>query len=403
MPSFWVRRTVALALSPVGLLLISASRLIIISDYNTTTATTIASSGGYLNTVLGTAIPLVPLFLPYLALLLLLLRRFVLAALTFGAAILVSPTKLAPLMAMTALKGDWHGFVLWIGHNFFLAILFIIAIVAAEAYWLRFFYGEYGESTVTITVAAALATVLLFPYISYVYPVPHLASYYEETMRQPWLPAEKFTLRSGPPFVGYALTSDQDWMVALVARTRTIWYVPANNVIGRRVCETSPSPHNKTTPLFPLLGTRAEKLPQCWGSGASSGQLRSQLNSQEASWTHHALTTASTKFRPVPGLYKLSICALNQVTASLSVELAGAPAGFQIRVDDSPVMEPGPARFVPTGPRDSFAFTYLRNLDPLDGNDHHTFQVQWRSPTGRTARLRKATLDLQYQHGTHGC
>jgi hypothetical protein len=88
-------------LSPIGLLLISATRLLIISDYNTTTATTIAASGGYVDTVLGTVMPLVPIFLPYLALALLLFKRFILSALAFGAALLVSPTRLAPLTALT--------------------------------------------------------------------------------------------------------------------------------------------------------------------------------------------------------------------------------------------------------------------------------------------------------------
>ena len=54
------RRSIALILSPVGLLLISAGRLIIVSNFNTTTAVTIASSGGFVNTLLGTVIPLVP-------------------------------------------------------------------------------------------------------------------------------------------------------------------------------------------------------------------------------------------------------------------------------------------------------------------------------------------------------
>jgi len=60
------RRSIALILSPAGLLLISAGRLLIVANFNTTTAVTIASSGGFVNTLLGTVIPLVPglCFLP---------------------------------------------------------------------------------------------------------------------------------------------------------------------------------------------------------------------------------------------------------------------------------------------------------------------------------------------------
>lgn len=58
------RRAIALLLSPLGLVLISAGRLLIISDFNTTTATAIASSTGYVNTLLGSLIPLVPVLFP---------------------------------------------------------------------------------------------------------------------------------------------------------------------------------------------------------------------------------------------------------------------------------------------------------------------------------------------------
>jgi hypothetical protein len=55
--SRWLR---ALLLSPVVLLFISATRLILVSNYDTTTATTIATSGGFVATLLGTVVPLLP-------------------------------------------------------------------------------------------------------------------------------------------------------------------------------------------------------------------------------------------------------------------------------------------------------------------------------------------------------
>jgi hypothetical protein len=86
------RRSIALILSPVGLLLISAGGLIIVANFNTTTAVTIASSGGFVNTLLGTVIPLVPVFMPYVALILLLTRHFLLSIMTFIFAAFISPT-----------------------------------------------------------------------------------------------------------------------------------------------------------------------------------------------------------------------------------------------------------------------------------------------------------------------
>src|SRR5437879_6278988 len=64
--------TIALLLSPAGIILIAVIRLLIISNYNVTTALAIASTGGYINTLFGTVLPMVPVLLPYLALVLLL-------------------------------------------------------------------------------------------------------------------------------------------------------------------------------------------------------------------------------------------------------------------------------------------------------------------------------------------
>lgn len=103
------RRWLPLLLSGPGLLLISAGRLLIISNYNATTAVTIASSGGYVNTLLGSIIPLVPIFIPYVALLLLLFRQFMLSALTFLFAAFVAPTALTlPISQSLAAEDTYY-------------------------------------------------------------------------------------------------------------------------------------------------------------------------------------------------------------------------------------------------------------------------------------------------------
>jgi membrane-bound ClpP family serine protease len=98
--------TIALLLSPVGILLISITRLLIVSDYNSTTASTIASSGGYVNTLLGTFVPVVPLFMPYFALVLLFLDRTVLAILASIAAVLTSPTAITKTELIRSIQKD---------------------------------------------------------------------------------------------------------------------------------------------------------------------------------------------------------------------------------------------------------------------------------------------------------
>src|SRR5215467_15947729 len=63
------------------------------------------------------------------------------------------------------------------------------------------------------------------------------------------------------------------------------------------------------------------------------GGFSSSLDQQASSFTTTTARTSSTRFRPVPGLPEIRICALKQVTATLSAELSGAPAGFQVHVD----------------------------------------------------------------------
>jgi hypothetical protein len=135
---------------------------------------------------------------------------------------------------------------------------------------------------------------------------------------------------------------------------------------------------------------------------AASGSNHSSLDLQASRFTTTTQKTSSTTFRTVSGL-GLTICALHQVTATLSVELSGAPASFQIRQDGGPLITPGTIRFVPAGPHDSFSFTFLANATPFEANDNHGFSVEWRAPTGHSTTLERATVNLQYEAGTQAC
>lgn len=164
------------------------------SGLHTTTAIAIASSGGYVNTLIGTIIPLVPVILPYLAIGLLLFRRFVLSALTSGATLLVSPTRLAPLTALSYLKEDWHRTVLLLSENFWLSVLIIGTLLIVD---ISVFARAFGRLAVPTITLALLATAFLLPYILYVYPFPRMPGYYADFMRQPWLPAERIMMKPG--------------------------------------------------------------------------------------------------------------------------------------------------------------------------------------------------------------
>lgn len=136
---------------------------------------------------------------------------------------------------------------------------------------------------------------------------------------------------------------------------------------------------------------------------AASGSASSALDLQAAKFTTTTQTTSSTTFRAINGLSGLSICALHQVTGTLSVQLKGAPAGFQIRFDGGPVMQPGAIRFVPAANLDSNSFTFVTSVAPFEASDVHSFDVEWRSPTGGATTLTLGSFNLQYEKGTQGC
>jgi hypothetical protein len=151
------RRSLAWLLSPVGVLLISAGRLIIVSDYNTTTAVTIASSGGFLNTLLGSLIPLVPIFMPYLALLLLLFRRFLLSILAFAFAIFITPAPVSLASTLNLAREDWSVLVAEVSGER-LAIIAIVLIVVS----LLWVYNRSFVEAISAIVVIVVAFVLMY-------------------------------------------------------------------------------------------------------------------------------------------------------------------------------------------------------------------------------------------------
>jgi hypothetical protein len=154
------RRSIALILSPVGLLLISAARLIIVANFNTTTAVTIASSSGFVNTLLGTVIPLIPVFMPYVALLLLLTRHFLLSIMTFIFAAFISPTSITAAEGLGVVEAYWNRTAA-VFHNYrtILLIILIIIFIAVWSYTRSFVEGL----SIIVVMVAAFTLVIAIP------------------------------------------------------------------------------------------------------------------------------------------------------------------------------------------------------------------------------------------------
>jgi hypothetical protein len=247
--------TIALLVSPIGLLFVSAARLLIISDYNPATASAIVSSGGYVDALLGTVLPLIPLVLPYLALLLLFFNRVILGLLALLATALVSPTTPA---AEKLVDMNWG--------NVNSTVFVLIGLALAFALLVTLVGAGFG---IMMRIMAAALCVALIPTFAQLYPLPATNSYYTQLLRQPWLPAETFTLSTGQRFTGYALADDGTWIEILNNASRTIAYYQASEITDRQICELRPV--QATQPLITLSSARTgASTPTCPMSRAAA-------------------------------------------------------------------------------------------------------------------------------------
>jgi hypothetical protein len=250
--------TIALLLSPVGLLLISVTRLLIVSDYSTVTASAVVSSGGYVDSLLGTIIPIVPLVLPYIMLILLFFNRVILGVLALLATALTSPVTIGRPAFEDLARKDWHSTLaapvladVLMGLFAFFAVVLLLVIV------IRVGFGHFAR---TMAIIGCLA---LIPFVSQAFQFPAGKSLYAGLLRQPWLPAEMITLRSGQRIVGFVLADDGGSLALLANDNRAVYYYPDSTVAGRQVCNIGPAGQGQ--PLIAIIpaGTEPPRAPRC--------------------------------------------------------------------------------------------------------------------------------------------
>jgi hypothetical protein len=268
------RGLMALALSPIVVLLASGSRLIIIGNYDTTTATTMAASGGLGQTILGTVVPLLPAFLPAALIFLAIFRQWGLLLFAAAATALLSPAYISAREGWQRAYPQFRSAVAHAGHRQWHALwqdsrlLVWCAVLGAEfVLWDRFQEGKAAEVAAApidaIIVGAICALALLF--IQQVYHISTELNLdtISETLRRPWLPAEKIDLKSGEIRVGYILTTDKEWHTVLDDSKRTISYIRVGDVANRTVCRAG-TPPPKLPPLVhlkPVLVTPVDPCP----------------------------------------------------------------------------------------------------------------------------------------------
>jgi hypothetical protein len=258
--------------SPIGLIFIAVTRLLLISNYNISTALAVASSGGYVNTLLGSVLPVIPVLLPYLTLVLLLFNRIILGTLSLIATAVITPTALSgKTLALHQLAVDGSLFI--VVAVFIIVVMLAVALLLAVAGLIRKTRGGAALLPVLAIVVAArtlprsiavFACILLIPAVFALYPLPSKNSYYSELVRQPWLPDELITLASGHTIDGYVVSEDQDWVTILSDQDRHIYYYPPAQIKQRQVCQ---QPGDRiSAPLVSLISASAvaqSRLPKC--------------------------------------------------------------------------------------------------------------------------------------------
>jgi hypothetical protein len=245
--------TLALALSPVGIILIAVARLLLVSDYKVSTATAIVTSDGYVNTLVGTLVPVAPLLIPYLALVLLISRRFIIGVLAFLTAALVSPAVYSGAEALHLARTDLHQAWQWASANYYIVVL---AAIAAVLLLCSAFLGP-SASFRTLGVLFAIA---IIPVALQLYPLPLGPTYYAQLLKQPWLSEQRIVVRGRPPVLGYVLSDSNIALEVLLSSDRSVVFYPNGTVVRQQICQVSAD--ISVHPLVPLMSLR-NPAPPC--------------------------------------------------------------------------------------------------------------------------------------------
>jgi hypothetical protein len=126
----------------------------------------------------------------------------------------------------------------------------------------------------------------------------------------------------------------------------------------------------------------------------------SRVDRQRSAVRSTPTSTSSTEWVDVPGLKGLDVCAKGQMSATVSLELTGAPVDVRVQFDDIPLpLKPRFAHVDPNGGTTAFSFTFVGRMLASEGSDGHLFDVQWRS-SGGTVTLERGNVNLLFGRGS---
>jgi hypothetical protein len=125
----------------------------------------------------------------------------------------------------------------------------------------------------------------------------------------------------------------------------------------------------------------------------------SRVDHQRSAVRSKPTSTSSAEWTDIPALRGLDVCAKGQMSATVSLELTGAPVDVRVQFDDIPVpLKPRFAHVEPSGTT-SFSFTFVGRMRTSEGSDGHLFDVQWRS-SGGTVTLERGNVNLLFGRGS---
>jgi hypothetical protein len=125
-----------------------------------------------------------------------------------------------------------------------------------------------------------------------------------------------------------------------------------------------------------------------------SGDLTSQAFSARV----NPITIPGKTWTDLPNMSIGPICAFGAVTATLSVSVTGARAGYRVLIDSGAPLYPGAAfiQGLDAGATETaYSYSFEINAGTFEGSDAHTFSVQWRS-TGGSTTLENGSVVVQY-------
>ena len=257
----------AVVVSSIIVSIISITRLLVVSNYQTPTAIALANSTGAVTTVTGTLVPLVPLFLPLATQLLavcalvaivssseLRLSLLLATVIAFIATILVTPTKKsfydisARSFEVIRAAGVWA-----------LIILFLISVLAIVIGLARIQAVHLiTRSTLFILLVAIIVAVPTF--VTYSFPLPSEMKQIPDIIHRMWLPPERIGMSNGASNVGYVLNMDNNWSTILWDSDRSVAKIKTSNILSRTICRIGPP---DGLPLAFLPASQLPKIEPC--------------------------------------------------------------------------------------------------------------------------------------------